>query len=252
MSSQKKRSYPTYVNRTVGVKPSGDAMAPSVAPQKTAQTGPAAAVAGGGHVVGKPSFMAPGLRPIARAMIQSRTIQIQWNASLGAVFETFQADPVGTSTFRPIPVDNWTNRFAGFQQYRIRATHWEVIPLRANVGTATSSQAQGFVQVWINDTSTGASPTPVEAAKVNSEIVHANTDKVLKMTYSTNEPQDLNLTDINSSPSHVDNGALFTGQHDLLIYGDSSTTGLVNGSLNVALYSVRCYYDIEFFGVGFT
>jgi hypothetical protein len=203
-----------------------------------------------GHQSGQANSLVPhALKPVARVKVMSLNVPVVVDPSSTFIAQSFVADPTGGAP-NSVNVSGWTSRFQGFQQYRIRSTTWEVIPMRALVGTATSSQAGGAVDVWFEDTPQIGVPSTVQDAQANRRIVLVNTDTVHRETYSTNEPQDLNLTDIDSAPSHAVGSALQLGQHCLQMYGDALTLGLTTTTESVQLFVVRCIYDLEFFGIG--
>jgi hypothetical protein len=205
-----------------------------------------------GVVVGAPMGLnTPGLRPIARVEIMSETAPVTIYNPVQVLSSAVVADPTGTAT-DALPVNDWANRFQGFQQYRIRSTKWILTPIRPVVGTATATQAPGAIGYWIQDTPQAGPPTANDFLQANRRLMCINTDREAVITYSTNEPQDLNLSDIDQPPSHITGSTIQQGQHALLIYGDAPNTNLVgfptSGYSNVVL--VTAIYDIEFFGVG--
>jgi len=200
-------------------------------------------------VTGNPAFMAPNLRPVARVQVSSsKTIAYYTNAST-ALFSTFVCDPTGIAS-NSLGVTGWSTRFAGFQQYRVRKTEWHIIPTRVNIGTTTSSQLSGWIGYWIEDSPQTGAPVTSDFQKANVKVIMANCDHQTVHTMETNEPQDLNLSDIFVPPSHVTGSVIQQGQHCLQLYGDSTNTALVSGGANAAMFGVFCIYDIEFFGVG--
>ncbi len=207
------------------------------------RAGPIARMGPGGH-----AFMAPGLRPIARAKIMGTNFVMYAN-SLSVIAYSHVCDPTGIASGAR-GVQAWANRFAGFQQYRVRSTTWEIIPIRQNVGTATSSQAAAGFEVWIGDDPSVGTPTLFQMNDNNRTFVHLNTDKVTHITYTTNEPQDLNLSPIGTSPSHVSGTSVVEGQHCLQCYGDQTYCGLQNDVADLQVAIVRPIYDVEFFGIG--
>jgi len=203
-------------------------------------------------VVGVPFGMnAAGLRPIARVEVMSVTRTNTFNGSIGVLSATCVADPTGTAT-DALGVDNWANRFNGFQQYRIRKTKWILCPVRPNVGTTTSSQGPGCVGMWIQDSPQTGPPTTAQFLEANRKMIPVNTDRVETLEYATNEPQDLNLSDISSPPSHIVNTSIDQGQHCFQLYGDDTLTGMVGypNSGFTPVFAITALYDIEFFGVG--
>jgi len=205
-----------------------------------------------GAVVGAPvGINAAGLRPIARLEIMSNTRTITLNGTIGQCAATVVCDPTGVAT-NSLPVQSWSTRFAGFQQYRVRSTKWILTPIRPLVGTATSSQGPGHVAVWVQDSPQAGSPTTTEFLQANRKNVVVNSDHIDVLTYTTNEPQDLNLTDIFLPPSHITGSSISTGQHAYMVYGDNSLTGLLGYATSgfIALFTITAVYDIEFFGVG--
>jgi len=198
-------------------------------------------------------YMAPRLRPVSRVKIASVCKPVNWLVATGIAAATFVADPTNSAAFA-MQVFNWPNRFAGFQQYRIRSTEWQLVPLR-KLGTSalsTFAQVSGYVYCWINDEPQVGVPTNNAMLTTDPRaIAHCNSDKVHRITYTTNEPQDLNLTQVGGAPVHITgNVGLELGQHAFQVYGDDVNTG-INNTLNITLFTVRCIYDIEFFGVGF-
>jgi len=203
-------------------------------------------------VVGNPGVpAAPGLRPVARVQIMSDIATTTIYGPTGILASTNVADPTGNATDAR-PVYGWNNRFGGFQQYRIVSTRWIITPIRQLVGTTTSSQCPGHVGIWIMDSPQTGAPNSTQFRESNCLHLLVNTDRIEKVTYTTNEPQDLNLTDISSAPSHVIAGTVTLGQHCLQIYGDTTYTGIGNVPATgyTPLFTVRAVYDIEFFGVG--
>jgi hypothetical protein len=196
-------------------------------------------------------MMEPGLRPIARLEIMSTTRIINFNGGIGVLTATAVADPTGTAA-NSLGVDSWMTRFGGFQQYRIRKTKWILVPLRTNVGTGTSSQGPGHVGVWIQDTPQTGAPTTSQFFQANREMVLCNTDHIKAIEYATNEPQDLNMSDISLPPSHVTGAGVELGQHCYQTYGDIANTGMTGwpGTSATPAFSITALYDIEFFGVG--
>lgn len=212
---------------------------------------PALAAVAAAPVTGPPRFMAPGLRPVARAQIQSIPRTANYVGALTFLGEVYVADPTGNSGAKSAFVQNWSNRFTGFQQYRIRSTEWKVIPLRSNYGIS-QTQMSGYAAVWINDTPLAGIPLTIEYERANTLPILANTDKIMTLTYGTNEPQDLNLSDINDPPTHLTSAGTFLGAHELLIYGDLANTqlGFGVGGSTIPCFVVYAIYDIEFFGIG--
>jgi hypothetical protein len=192
-----------------------------------------------------------GLRPIARVEVMSATRTVTYQGSVGVLSATVVADPTGTAT-NSLGVQSWSTRFAAFQQYRIRNTKWILTPIRPLVGTTTSSQGPGHVAAWIQDSPQAGPPTTTEFLQANRKCLVINTDKVDVMSYSTNEPQDLNLTDIFLPPSHVTGSSISTGQHAYMLYGDNTLTGMLGYPSTgfTAVFTITAVYDIEFFGVG--
>jgi hypothetical protein len=238
----------SLVNRTQSAKtvptPAAKAEETIVKAQSTAQNA--------GVVVGMPMGMnSSGLRPIARVEVMSQTQPITYQGSLGVASATVVCDPTGVAT-DALPVDAWNSRFAGFQQYRVRSTKWILTPIRTNVGTTTSSQGAGCVGIWVQDTPQVGGPTPTTFQQANRKLIPINTDKTEVLTYTTNEPQDLNLSDIFLPPTHITGATLQQGQHAFQLYGDTTLTGLAGypGSGFTPIFCITAVYDIEFFGVG--
>jgi len=202
-----------------------------------------AQMAPGGH-----AFMAPGLRPIASAKIMGTNFVMYAN-SLSIIAYSHVADPTGIASGAR-GVQAWANRFAGFQQYRVRSTTWEIIPIRQNVGTTTSSQAAAGFEVWIGDDPSVGTPTLFQMNDNNRTFVHLNTDKITRITYKTNEPQDLNLSAIGTPPSHVSGTSVVEGQHCLQCFGDQTYCALQDDVAGLQVAIVRPIYDVEFFGIG--
>jgi hypothetical protein len=205
-----------------------------------------------GTVVGVPMGMnAAGLRPIARVEVMSQTQPITYQGSLGVASATVVCDPTGIAT-DSLPVDSWNSRFAGFQQYRIRSTKWLLTPIRTNVGTTTSSQGAGCVGIWIQDSPQVGGPNPTTFQQANRKLITINSDRTETLVYTTNEPQDLNLSDIFLPPIHITGASFSQGQHAFQLYGDTTLTGLAGypGSGFTPIFCITAIYDIEFFGVG--
>jgi hypothetical protein len=204
-----------------------------------------------GSVVGAAGPLGPGLRPIARLEVMSETRHITFNGTVGVLSSTNVCDPTGIAT-DALAVNGWSNRFGGFQQYRIRSTKWVLVPLRTNVGTTTSSQAPGHVGMWIQDTPQAGNPATPNFLEANRRMILCNQERIEYMTYATNEPQDLNLSDIQTPPSHITNASIQQGQHCCQVYGDDTVTGILGlpNSGFIPLFSLTAVYDIEFFGVG--
>lgn len=205
-----------------------------------------------GVVVGVPVGMsAAGLRPIARVEIMSETEPVTFLGSTGVCQSSSVADPTGIAT-NALGVNGWANRFSGFQQYRLRSTRWILVPLRTLVGTVTSSQVGGHVGIWIQDSPQVGNPGPTEFQQANRKFVLINQEKIEHLVYSTNEPQDLNLSDIALPPTHTTGATLQQGQHAFQVYGDDTITGIIGLPNNVytPLFTLTAVYDIEFFGVG--
>jgi len=198
--------------------------------------------------VGGRAFMAPGLRPIAKARIFGTNF-VMYASSLSIVAYTHVADPTGIASGAR-GVQAWANRFAGFQQYRIRSTTWEIIPIRQNVGTTTSSQAAAGFEVWLDDDPSSGTPTLFAMNDNNRTFVHLNTDKITRIVYHTNEPQDLDLSPIGSPPSHSVGSTVVEGQHCLQCFGDQTYCALQNDVADLQVAIIRPIYDIEFFGIG--
>jgi hypothetical protein len=216
------------------------------------QPAPVAAMANHGVVVGMPmGISAAGLRPVCRVEVMGDTIAIPFSGTIGVLSQTFVCDPTGTAP-NSLAVNNWSNRFSGFQQYRVRSTTWIVVPLRTNVGTTTSSQAPGHIGIWVQDTPQTGAPTTNQFLQANRRFVLCNQERIERITYTTNEPQDLNLADISLPPSHVTGSGVELGQHALQLYGDNNNTGItgIGTGVTVSLFSVTPIYDIEFFGIG--
>jgi len=211
-----------------------------------------AAQANHGVVVGVPmGVSAAGLRPVCRVEVMSRSTLVLFNGTVGVLSTTFVCDPTGNAA-GSLYVNNWASRFSGFQQYRVRSTRWMVVPLRTNVGTTTSSQAPGYIGVWVQDTPQTGPPTTNQFFEANRRFVLCNQERIESVTYTTNEPQDLNLSDISLPPSHVTGAGVELGQHAFQLYGDNVSTGItgIGTGINVGLFSVTAIYDIEFFGIG--
>jgi hypothetical protein len=240
----------TVVNRGGGASAASTAQVPS---KSTASAQSAVqAQAQVGVVVGMPQGMnASGLRPIARVEVMSQTQPITYQGSLGNVSSTVVCDPTGVAT-DSLPVDAWNSRFAGFQQYRVRSTKWILTPIRTNVGTTTSSQGAGCVGIWIQDTPQAGGPAPTGFQQANRKLVPINTDRTETLVYTTNEPQDLNLSDIFVPPSHITGTSIQQGQHAFQLYGDTTLTGMAGfpGTGFTPIFCITAIYDIEFFGVG--
>jgi len=202
--------------------------------------------------VGVPRSMnAAGLRPVVRCEIMSVTRQVTLSNTTGILSSTNVADPTGNAT-NACAVSSWNTRFFGFQQYRIRSTRWIIVPVRTNVGTTTSSQCPGHVGIWVEDSPQTGSPLTAQFLQANRRMMLCNTEKIESIEYATNEPQDLDLSDIAVAPTHTTGSVLQQGQHCLQIYGDNTYTGISGfpASGYTVLYTVTCVYDIEFFGIG--
>jgi hypothetical protein len=202
------------------------------------------------YVVGVPTGInAAGLKPVCRTEIMSAPANVVFNATLGVLSSTFVADPSGSAA-NALTVDTWLQRFGGFQQYRVRSTRWIIVPLRTNVGTTTSSQQPGHIGFWIEDTPQIGAPTTTQFLQANRRYMLANQEKIEHLVYDTNEPQDLNLSDISTSPTHVVGSGVELGQHCLQLYGDDTHTGLADSGATNVLFTVTAVYDVEFFGIG--
>jgi len=227
------------------------AAAPAV--KKAEATTSVSAAVGHGVVVGVPLGMsAAGLRPVCRVEVMSQTRHVTFLSSTGVLSSNNVCDPTGIAT-DALGVDSWNSRFAGFQQYRVRSTRWILVPLRTLVGTTTSSQAGGHVGVWVQDSPQAGSPNQTTFQQANRKFVLINQERIESIAYTTNEPQDLNLSDIFLPPTHITGATLVQGQHCLQIYGDDTLTGIVGISSAagyVPMFSITAVYDIEFFGVG--
>lgn len=197
---------------------------------------------------GTGAFMAPGLRPIARAKVFGTNQNVFVN-SIGVLAYSFIADPTFTAVGAAY-VQAWANRFAGFQQYRIRSTTWEVIPMRPLVGTTTSAQASGGFEIWVDDNPASPIPNNFACNDANRRFVLFNSEETHRLHYAANEPQDLNLTPIGEPPYHIAGGTAAEGQHSFKCYGDNTTTQIDAGLDNLPVAIVRPIYDIEFFGIG--
>lgn len=193
-------------------------------------------------------FMAPDLKPIARAKIFGTNF-VMYASSLSIIAYSHVADPTGIASGAR-GVQAWANRFAGFQQYRIRSTTWEIIPIRQIVGTTTATQAPAGFEVWVDDNPAVGTPTLFAMNDNNRTWVHLNTDKITRITYATNEPQDLNLAPIGTSPAHTVGTTVVEGQHCLQCFGDQTYCALDNSVANLQVAIVRPIYDVEFFGIG--
>lgn len=215
----------------------------SAKPQKA----PGAKAAVAGLMPGGRAFMAPSLSPIAKARIFGSNFAL-YASSLSIISYARVADPTGIAS-NAAGVQAWANRFAGFQNYRIRATTWEIIPIRCNVGTTTSSQSAGGFEVWLDD-SPSSTPTLFAMNDNNRVFVHLNSDKITRLTYRTNEPQDLNLSAIGEPPSHVEGTGVVEGQHSLQCWGDPTYTCVPLACADLQVAIIRPIYDVEFFGIG--
>jgi hypothetical protein len=206
-----------------------------------------------GHAAGPARLLNPDLPPICRCVVSSQPAIFTASQSLAQGTQTFIADPTGTVS-GALGVFQWSTRFSGFQQYRIEKTEWHIVPIRQNVGTVTSSQAPGIAIAWIdNDPNAGAPSQAVALASMPRARIVLNSDKQHEISYTANEPQDLNLADISLPPTHDTGGGILNdGQHCMNIYTDNGFFGLDvgSGSGTVQLLYVQAHYHVAFYGIG--
>jgi hypothetical protein len=192
-------------------------------------------------------FMAPDLVPIFRGKISSTLAVFNGISALQQGTTTYVADPTGNAT-NALGVFQWSTRFSGFQQYRIRSTEWVLTPIRYNLTMDTPGYTIGFVE---DDPQAGAASQAVALASFPRARVCHQSLKPLMITYGTNEPGDLDLSDINTPPNKIVNGSINQGQHCLNLYTDQGFFGFqAPASGTIPLIGVQAIYDVEFFGIG--
>lgn len=198
--------------------------------------------------------MAPDLVPLCRCLVSSTQALFNAIGAIGQGTTTYVADPSGNAT-NSLEVFQWSTRFSGFQQYRIVKTTWVLTPLRTAVGTGSlaSDKMAGYAIAWIEDSpQSGAPSQAVALATYPRKRVIFDSETIHEIPYGTNEPGDLNLSDINSAPTHIVGNSVTLGQHCLQMYTDNGFFGLDSNfsSGTRPLVGVQAIYDVEFFGIG--
>jgi hypothetical protein len=200
------------------------------------------------HQRAMPAYMAPELVPVCRVLVSSTLAIFNGLTSVTAGSQSYVADPTGNAT-NALGVFQWGTRFSGFQQYRLRSTEWKLIPLRqASSGDINSGYAIAFVE---DDPQAGAASQAVALASYPRARVILNSETIHTVTYDSNEPSDLDLSDINTPPNKIVNGSVHQGGHCLNVYTDNGFFGFdTNASGTIPLIGIQAIYDIEFFGIG--
>jgi len=202
------------------------------------------------RMVASPTFMAPDLVPLCRVLVSSTLALFNGVAAIDQGTTTYVCDPTGVAT-NSLGVFQWSTRFSGFQQYRVRSTKWVLTPLRTKtaVDTAIAGYAIAFIE---DDPQAGAPSQAVALASYPRARVIFNSEKISTIDYGTNEPTDLDLSDINTPPTKIVGTSINQGQHCLNLYTDNGFFGLnfITSSGTFPLIGVQAIYDIEFFGIG--
>jgi hypothetical protein len=198
--------------------------------------------------------LSPDLPPLAKTRICSQPAIFNAVNSVGQGTNSYVCDPSGGAP-GSLGVFQWSTRFSGFQQYRVTNTEWILRALRTNIGTVTSSQCAGVAVAWIDDDPQAGVPSQAAALASNVRaLINLNGEGHHMVTYTSNEAQDLNLTDISLSPAHVvGNGVINAGQHCLQVYTDNGFYGLdsgLPGTGSTPLIWIQAIYDVEFYGIG--
>jgi hypothetical protein len=198
-----------------------------------------------------PAFMAPDLVPLCRVKVSSTLAIFNGFGVLNQGTNTYVADPTGNAT-NALGVFQWGTRFSGFQQYRLRSTEWVITPLNATSAPQAAIMPGYAIAFVEDDPQAGAASQAVALASYPRARVPFGNHPCAHITYDSNEPGDLDLSDINTPPNKIVNGSVKQGGHCLNIYTDNGFFGF-NPDFNTntfQLLGIQAVYDIEFFGIG--
>jgi hypothetical protein len=201
-------------------------------------------------------MLAPDLVPLCRCIVSSTLAIFNAVLALGQGTSTFVADPSGTAT-NALGVFQWSTRFSGFQQYRLRKTEWKLTPLRTFQNTSGSVgnliPPGGYSIAYIEDDPQAGAPSQAVAlaSYPRARVIH-NSTEVHTVSFASNEPSDLDLSDISTPPNKIVAGVVNQGAHCLQLYTDDGFFGLNTSAASGTqhLIGVQALYDIEFFGIG--